>query len=467
MKRIGLLSIFLLLITFSAFAQARAYYQKVEAQDGSDILSLVTGTGASYTAPNYTIMAMILEVPTEYLVTGITPTTSLRLVKVGNGSTVPYYAAVYVQLGSFPTQWVAGETLHIMVTKTDVAPVQTVSWDYVIPAGTSTINILDPVQYIPPLGTENQAVISSFGATPTAQMFVNLEWSSEIESNLIGYNIYRSDDNNLGNTVLINESIIPGTNTSSPHNYTFEDVTTLPSTTYYYWLGMLYMDGSTEHSDYITVTTDPIGAIPNLVSFTLEPSTHDILEFVEITWTTSSETDVFRYRIYWRNELENMQYHLLNMESIMGTNTSSEHTYSYVQQVFETNLWYYYYIEMEKTDGSLYRSQTDSIWVFEISNPDVPEPIPVTNIDCIYPNPFNNNGNVNFNISVKQGETATLSIYNVLGQQIRKYDVQTGANQVLYWDGKDSHGISCGSGIYFCKLSSPTSTSTRKIVMMK
>jgi len=68
---------------------------------------------------------------------------------------------------------------------------------------------------------------------------------------------------------------------------------------------------------------------------------------------------------------------------------------------------------------------------------------------------------------VKTGETGTVTIYNVIGQVVRTYSVTGGSNQIVKWDGKDSRGNTCGSGIYFYKLSTPTANQSKKIVVVK
>jgi hypothetical protein len=78
-----------------------------------------------------------------------TPVTSLYVRKLGNGGTVPYYVAIFVQLGTFPTQWVAGNTLQLVATHIATGEVS-VPWNITIPAGTGLINLLDPVMIVPP-----------------------------------------------------------------------------------------------------------------------------------------------------------------------------------------------------------------------------------------------------------------------------------------------------------------------------
>jgi flagellar hook assembly protein FlgD len=83
------------------------------------------------------------------------------------------------------------------------------------------------------------------------------------------------------------------------------------------------------------------------------------------------------------------------------------------------------------------------------------------------PNPFKIGDTYNIQLDVKTGETGTVTIYNVIGQVVRTYSVTGGSNQLVKWDGKDSRGNTCGSGIYFYKLSTPSVNQSKKIVVVK
>ncbi|MCK4358035.1 MAG: T9SS type A sorting domain-containing protein [Candidatus Cloacimonetes bacterium] len=74
--------------------------------------------------------------------------------------------------------------------------------------------------------------------------FVTVNWSTASETDVHGFNIYRSeydDFSTVGNH--INASIIPGHGSSSdPHSYSFEDITADVYTTNYYWLEVVDYD---------------------------------------------------------------------------------------------------------------------------------------------------------------------------------------------------------------------------------
>jgi len=206
------------------------------------------------------------------------------------------------------------------------------------------------LHYSPPLPVE----LTSFTALFTDQFYVQLTWISQSETNLLGYRMYRSEENSLDNALLITPTIIPATNTSQEHSYTIEDREVENHSTYYYWL---------ESVDF-----------------------------------------------------NNSQF------------------YGPVSVIVEGNV-----------------------------PPVLPE---VTTLKSAYPNPFRANNSTNIEVSIKAGERGTLTIYNIMGQVVKTYSVAEG-NHIIPWNGKDSQGNNCGSGIYFYKLTTPSLNQTKKMVIVK
>ncbi len=95
-------------------------------------------------------------------------------------------------------------------------------------------------------------------------------------------------------------------------------------------------------------------------------------------------------------------------------------------------------------------------------------------IDCspkvtskIYPNPFNPETTISFNIP-KPGKV-NLSIYNIKGQLVKTLldeETSTGSHS-LVWNGKDERGKSVASGIYFSKIETDADIQTKKMLLMK
>lgn len=85
--------------------------------------------------------------------------------------------------------------------------------------------------------------LSHFSATLSSQNYVQLTWTSQSESNLLGYNVFRSDSHDLGSAAKISD-LIEGTNTSQTQIYAYYDKELPDEGTYYYWLQHVDLDGS-------------------------------------------------------------------------------------------------------------------------------------------------------------------------------------------------------------------------------
>jgi hypothetical protein len=109
--------------------------------------------------------------------------------------------------------------------------------------------------------------LSSFTATAAAQLFVSLQWTTESETNNLGFNIYRSSDSFASNAIKLNQGMIAGTNTSVQHSYNFTDPEVESGATYYYWLESVDFNGTGHFSNYVTVTVSG-NSIPNVPTVT-------------------------------------------------------------------------------------------------------------------------------------------------------------------------------------------------------
>jgi len=104
---------------------------------------------------------------------------------------------------------------------------------------------------------ENQTLpveLSSFTATLTSDMFVNIAWITQSETNLSGYNILRNTSNNLSNALNLSDCLIhDGVQTGSQVIYSYLDTEVDAGTTYYYWLESVDLDGTNQFYGPMTV----------------------------------------------------------------------------------------------------------------------------------------------------------------------------------------------------------------------
>ncbi len=85
----------------------------------------------------------------------------------------------------------------------------------------------------------------------------------------------------------------------------------------------------------------------------------------------------------------------------------------------------------------------------------------------IYPNPFNPTTTISYSLQTEA--LVEINVYNVKGQlvkQLRKETVPAGNHKVV-WNGKNSAGQNCSSGLYFCKMQTGKTTLTKKMMLIK
>ena len=87
--------------------------------------------------------------------------------------------------------------------------------------------------------------LSSFSGVYTND-FVELKWVTASETDMLGYNIYRSDTSSLINSQKVNNGIIQSANNASGHDYYFNDEYPGDLDEYYYWLESIGFDNNTE-----------------------------------------------------------------------------------------------------------------------------------------------------------------------------------------------------------------------------
>ncbi len=96
--------------------------------------------------------------------------------------------------------------------------------------------------------------LSSFTASVTASSFVQIEWQTESECDLIGYNIYRNQSDELEEATKINLNYVSPHNSSSQNIYSYVDSDVETETTYNYWLESVELDGHSEFFGPVSVT---------------------------------------------------------------------------------------------------------------------------------------------------------------------------------------------------------------------
>jgi Secretion system C-terminal sorting domain len=192
-----------------------------------------------------------------------------------------------------------------------------------------------------------------------------------------------------------------------------------------------------------------------LTSFDVTYSKNNVV----LNWITESETDNLGFNLF-RSENENglENENLLQINSVlidgMGT-TSTPTNYSFSDEYPSIEgITYYYWLQSVSTSSEL-----ELFGPVSIEIPITGQLPTMTILESNYPNPFNPETTISFNI--KENETGVLSIFNLKGEKILKQEFETGNHQ-YHWN---AEGLA--SGFYFYKLSSPTTNKTKKMILMK
>ncbi len=193
-------------------------------------------------------------------------------------------------------------------------------------------------------------------------------------------------------------------------------------------------------------------------------------EEVELNWVTESESEMMGYQVYRAPE-DNFAVTQIVSNLIPAQNTSTQTQYSYTDTDIETNSMYYYWIESIDNAGMAryYGPVMVSTEVEDIVEPDF---FPKTGIVGNYPNPFNPETKIVYNVMGTENEYThvDLRIYNIRGQMIKKLvdEAQApGENKHVTWFGKDKNNNTVGSGVYFVKLRTDDNVTIKKITLLK
>ncbi len=234
-----------------------------------------------------------------------------------------------------------------------------------------------------------------------------------------------------------------------------------PPVTYYNWLPeSITFNATTANVGFSFFAVRESTWTPvELTSFT---ATLTAQKFVSLTWVSQSEQLMLGYRVYRSESSNQAQSVLITPTMIPATNTSTTQTYTLVDNEVEIDHTYYYWLESVDMGTSQFHGP-----VSVIVEGEVPPVYPtVSHLKSAYPNPFKASSSTSIEVDIKADETGTITIYNILGQVVKSYDVTPGTH-TIQWNGRDSKGNSCGSGVYFYKLATPSVNQTKKMVIVK
>ncbi len=109
--------------------------------------------------------------------------------------------------------------------------------------------------------------LSSFTAINYDETTVSIQWVTQSETELLGYNVLRNSSADLNTANVLNNHIIGATNTAQTQSYSIQDNELTTDMTYFYWLESVNLDGTNKLFGPVTLyfnINDPITPTPNI-----------------------------------------------------------------------------------------------------------------------------------------------------------------------------------------------------------
>lgn len=189
--------------------------------------------------------------------------------------------------------------------------------------------------------------------------------------------------------------------------------------------------------------------------------------YVRLSWETQSESNLLGYYLY-RNTSEELSTGSQISGLISPTNSSNQHTYTYLDSDIAQSGSYYYWLHSQELDGSgNYHGPITVLVNLEAEQPGIPAIPQQTGLRTIYPNPFNPSTTISYGLD--KTDSVNIKIFNSRGQLVRSLDegLKTAGYYHLIWNGDDASGKSMPTGVYYIRMQAGHRSFHKKAVLMK
>ena len=248
---------------------------------------------------------------------------------------------------------------------------------------------------------------------------------------LLGYNIYQND-------VKINNSPIPENTFLYLH----------PSG------GNMRFRVSAEYSEGESDLSDPISIqLPFLPPYNLTATNEG--NGIRLSWEYYPvQSFLFGFRVL-RDEI-NITPQLLSPE-----------TFTFYDNNLTTGQNYLYKVLALLMNPYGVSPTSNEVEIIFTNTLDDNEPVVITQLKGNYPNPFNPETTISFDISTDSN--VQINIYNIRGQKVKALvdDFYSSGSYSIIWQGTDDKDNTLPSGIYFYRMQANEFTATKRMLMLK
>jgi hypothetical protein len=204
------------------------------------------------------------------------------------------------------------------------------------------------------------------------------------------------------------------------------------------------------------------GIVPNItdhsVPVTLSSFTATGREgAIEVRWTSQTEVNALAYHLLRSEKADGQFAEVARLDAFGNSETARD--YRYLDEDVVAGRTYYYQLADEDYEGNM--KYHGPVFASVGARP------MAYSLSPNYPNPFNPSTAIGYEIP--EAGRVTLTIYNVLGQEVRSLvDVhQEAGSHTVMWDSKDNGDHYLNSGVYFYTLKAGDFAQTRKMVLMR
>ena len=110
-----------------------------------------------------------------------------------------------------------------------------------------------------------------------------------------------------------------------------------------------------------------------------------------------------------------------------------------------------------------------NVTIIPVSESDKHITVEKTKLLGSYPNPFNPETTISFNVASITSIDVAIDIYNIKGQKVRTLvnDIYSYGTHQAIWNGTDDNGNSVSSGVYFYQMKSSENNTVKRMVLLK